>query len=125
MDAAGMTLADAATELLGNDPWVFVALTLVLFGAAAYMTGQALAQNWRPAWHTVAYTMLLAIGSRFLSFALFDGDLLSLSGAAIDWAALLVIAVLAYRLNRVGLMVRQYPWLYERKGPFAWREKRS
>ena len=45
MDAADTALADAATELLGNGPWVFVALTLVLFGGAAYMTGQALAQK--------------------------------------------------------------------------------
>jgi len=29
----------------------------------------------------------------------------------------------AYRLTQAHKMVAQYPWLYERAGLFAWREK--
>jgi hypothetical protein len=96
----------------------------VIFGAAALATGRALARNWRPLWHAVLYAALLALGDRFLLFALFHGELLSASGYALAAAILLLIAVIAYRASRAQLMVRQYPWLYEPVGPFSWRERR-
>ena len=37
---------------------------------------------------------------------------------------LVIIALLAYRLTLARCMVRQYPWLYESAGPFAWRPRR-
>jgi hypothetical protein len=36
----------------------------------------------------------------------------------------LVIASLGYRLYRAKQMVRQYGWLFQRRGPFAWRALR-
>jgi ABC-type Mn2+/Zn2+ transport system permease subunit len=124
-EAVDPIFMDAIADILGNDLGVFIGLTVVLFGAAACLSGQALAQTWRPAWQTVPYTLLLAVGSRFLSFALFDGELLSISGYVIDWIALLLLALVAYRITRAQRMVSQYPWLYERAGVFGWRAKGS
>jgi hypothetical protein len=108
--------------LLGATPASFVAMTLI-FGAAALATGRALARNWRPLWHAVPYAALLALGDRFLLYALFRGELLSASGYALAAAILLLLAVIAYQASRARLMVRQYPWLYEPAGPFSWRER--
>ena len=102
---------------------MFVGLTLLVMGFAAFMTGQASANTWKPVHHALAYTLLLGCADRFLTFALFDGELLSLTGYLIDTATLMVIALLAYRLTQARKMVTQYPWLYERRGPFQWRPK--
>jgi hypothetical protein len=102
---------------------VFIGLTVVLFGGAAFMMGQALAETWRPAWQNIPYGILLALGCRFLTYALFGADLLSLAGLLASTAVILALAFLAYRLARVRSMVTQYPWLYEPDGPFGWREK--
>jgi branched-chain amino acid transport system ATP-binding protein len=111
------------SAVLGNSLPVFIGMTVILFGGAAFMTGQALAGTWRPLWHAVPYALLLAAGDRFLSFALFEGELLSLPGFVIDAIVLFGLALLAYRLRRAHLMVQQYPWLYERSGLFTWSEK--
>lgn len=110
-----------AAALFGASAGSFLGLTLLLFGAAALATGRALALSWRPAWQAVPYALLLGLGDRFLLFALFDGELLSASGYGIAAAILLLLALAGYRLTRARLMVRQYPWLYERAGPFSWR----
>lgn len=109
--------------ILGPNVGVFIGLTLILFGGASWMMGQALAGTWRPAWHMVPYALLLSVGDNFLTFALFEGDLLSLtaflSHAVILWA----IAAVSYRMTQVAKMVAQYPWLYERAGLFSWRDR--
>jgi hypothetical protein len=112
-------------NLLGAPPAVFVGVTLVLFGGAAWLTGQALAGTWRPAWQAFVYAPLLAAVDRFLIYALFGGELLSLPGYLFHAALLLAIMLLAYRFTRARRMVSQYPWLYERAGPFSWRESRG
>ena len=102
---------------------VFVGITVILFGAAAFMMGQAIAETWRPAWHNVAYGLLLTLGCRFLTFALFEAPLVSVTGFIASAIVILALAMLAWRLARARWMVTQYPWLYERSGAFAWREK--
>ena len=110
-------------ELLGVSAGVFLGLTVCVMGFAAYVTGQALANTWKPPWHAVIYAVLLGFGDRFLNFALFEGELLSLTGYLIDTGVLLVIAMVGYRLNLARKMVSQYPWLYQRAGPFSWRRR--
>ena len=108
---------------LGNAPGVYLGLTVCLMGFAAYMTGDATARTWKPAWHALVYALLLGLADRFLAYALFEGRLLSLSAYAIDAATLAGIALAAWRIGRARTMVAQYPWLYERTGPFAWRDR--
>jgi len=101
---------------------VFIGLTLMLFGAAAYMTGQAIAITWRPLRQVFLYALLLGAADRFLVFALFDGELTSLVGYLIDTTAITLIGLLAFRITRVNRMVSQYPWIYRRSGLLGWEE---
>jgi len=110
-------------SLLGNSVAVYVGLTLCLMGFAAFMTGQALAVTWKPAWHALVYSLLLGLADRFLAYALFEGSLMSAPAYLIDTASLAAIAVFAWRLGRARKMVAQYPWLYERAGLLSWRAK--
>ena len=109
--------------LLGTTLDVWIGITLVLTGGASYMTGQAIARTWRPLWQVLAYSLLLAIVSRFFVYALFDGYMLLVSGYLIDLAVLLAIGLFAFRINRVKMMVNQYPWLYTRSGLFGYRTR--
>jgi hypothetical protein len=111
------------TALIGGEIGPFFAMTVVLFGGAAFLTGQALAESWRPGWQIVPAALLLAAADRFLLYALFAAELASLSGFLIAAAILGAILSAAYYLTRARKMVQQYPWLYERRGPFGWREK--
>lgn len=108
--------------LMGTSVWVFLGITVVFMGGCAFMSGQALASTWRPLWHAYPYALLLGLGDRFLVFALFQGELFLASGYLIDTLLLVLITVLAYRVTRARQMVSQYPWLYERNGPFGWRD---
>ena len=113
---------EAHTEF---SPGVFIGLTVIVMGFAAYMTGYGLAKTWRPMWQALIYAALLGAANRFLAFALFDADLLSPIGYVIDTGVLTMITLVAYRLVQARKMVSQYPWLYELKGPFSWRDKRE
>lgn len=110
-------------EYLGTTVPVFIGLTVIIIGFAAYMTGQALANTWRPVWHVAIYSILLGFADRFLTFALFDGELLSPTGYLIDTAMLAVIGHFAFYFAKARKMVNQYPWLYEPAGLFGWRRK--
>ncbi|CAK0741272.1 conserved membrane hypothetical protein [uncultured Gammaproteobacteria bacterium] len=109
--------------LLGTTLPVFLGLTVGLFGGCAFMAGQGLASGWRPIGLVFVYSALLGLGDRFLTYGLFQGELWLLSGYLVDTAVLAVICLLAYRLTLTRRMVAQYPWLYERLGPFGWHEK--
>jgi hypothetical protein len=108
--------------LLGVTWPVFISVVVFLFGFAALMTGQALAQTWRPYWHAIPYSALLGAGAQFAGYALFEGSLVA-TGWLVDFLVLLALASLAYRVTLAHKMVNQYPWLYERAGLFTWRRK--
>lgn len=101
----------------------FFGVTIVLFGGAAFLMGQALAQTWRPAWQILPYSLLMALANRFFSFALFEGDLTAPGIFLLDWAAIAALAGLGFRITQARAMTRQYPWLYEPDGIFGWRER--
>jgi branched-chain amino acid transport system ATP-binding protein len=109
--------------LLGSSPLVFLLFTIVMVGWAAFMTGNAVAATWRPMVQTVPYGILMGLADRFFVFALFGGELLSVTGFLIDTVILIGISLLAYRMTLARKMVGQYPWLYERTGLLGWREK--
>ena len=65
--------------------WVFMLLTLIIGGGAAIMMGRSLAQNWRSGWMpSSSLTGALALGVRFLHFALFQEPLLTSLDYAVD-----------------------------------------
>jgi hypothetical protein len=100
----------------------FLGMT-VLFALAAIAMGRALAAHWRAPRQVILYAFLLALGHRFLLYALYDEELLSPAGFLTAALILAAVGFLAYRWAQAALMVRQYPWLYRRAGPFAWRQK--
>jgi hypothetical protein len=108
-----------------NPFWVFLLLTVILGGGAAFLTGRAIAAAWRPWWHVVGFMLLLAAAVRFLHFALFEQTLLSLPGYLIDTAMCLAFGLAGFRLMRVDQMVASYGWINERIGRHAWRRRAS
>jgi hypothetical protein len=108
---------------LGAPLGVFLGLTVVLMGGCAFLTGQSLAQTWKPEWQIYVYSLVLGLADRFLVYALFGGSLRSAGGYAVHTLAILALGVVAYRASRARRMVQQYPWLYARSGLFSWREK--
>ncbi|MDB5511671.1 MAG: hypothetical protein JWR08_1154 [Enterovirga sp.] len=103
--------------------WLFLLVTVVLGGWTAWMTGRAIAGTWRPFWQVLVWSLPLGLAVRFIHFALFGGTLLSLRFYLVDLAVVAAIACLSYRFRRARQMTTQYSWLYERAGPFGWREK--
>ncbi|HTH97744.1 MAG TPA: hypothetical protein VL574_10020 [Stellaceae bacterium] len=112
-------------DMFGTTWPVFIGLTVVLFGWAGWSTGNALAITWRPMWQLLPYGLLLAAGDRFFDYALFQNDLLSPLGYVLSAIVIFLFSIASYRMALTRKMVLQYPWLYERAGPFAWRERPS
>jgi len=110
-------------EILGTGLGLFVLVTLVMFGGAAWQTGQALAQTWRPYRHMVVYGLMLAAADRLLLVLLFGGKLLAVAPYLVAAVVLVALGSLAFRLTQVRKMVGQYPWIYERDGLLGWRER--
>lgn len=111
-------------SLLSDDgPWVFLVLTVILGGGAAFLSGRGLARSWKPFGRVFFYMALLAAALRFFHYALFNGTLLSLHYYLVAYGILLIGASLGYRAMRTTQMVTQYRWLYERTSPLTWRTR--
>ena len=106
-----------------QSPWIFIILTVILGGGAAFLTGRAMAAKWRPEWMPQLAMVPLSLALRFLHFALFGADLTSLYYWSVDFTVLLIFALIGYRATLATKMARQYPWLYEKSGPFTWRPR--
>ncbi|WP_020179244.1 DUF6867 family protein [Methylopila sp. M107] len=110
--------------------------TLVLGGGAAWLAGRGVASAWEPAWKAALWMLPLGFAVRFIHYAIFSGTLqLNPTGAAaagfaatlhyylVDLVFLVVFAVLGHRRTLTRMMTRQYAWLYEPAGPFAWKAR--
>lgn len=106
---------------LGEDPLVLIIMVGVFGGGAAWMSGRALAENWRPVWQAIASGFLLALATRFLTYGLFDGELLSVIGYLRDSLLLSALAIISWRMRLAAKMADQYPWLYQSSGLFGWK----
>ncbi len=102
---------------------LYLVLTCLLAGSAAFMTGRALALGWSPLWQLVFFILILGLGTRFLHFSLFDGQLLSLQYYLTDTLTLMIIALFAYRTTRTTQMVTNYHWLYKRNSLLHWSDR--
>ena len=103
--------------------WVFLVLTMIIGGGAAFLAGSGLARSWKPFWRIFFYMALLAGAVRYFHYALFGGTLLSLYYYLVAYAVLLAAASLGFRAMRTTQMVTQYRWLYERTSPLTWRDR--
>jgi small-conductance mechanosensitive channel len=117
--------ASSITGLLFEDSsiGVFVLVTIILGGGAAWLAGRAVAATWRPWWQVVTYALILGLAVRFIHFSLFNGTLLSLHYYLVDTAFCMVFGTLGFRIARAGQMVAQYHWLNAPAGPLRWRRK--
>jgi len=103
--------------------WLFLLVTVVMGGGAAWMTGRACAMTWVPVTILITYLAILALGVRFIHMALFEGTLLSPHYYLVDFVVVLLIGGLGFRRTRVKQMVAKYGWRYEASGPFGWRRR--
>lgn len=94
---------------------VFLGLSVALGGAAAFAAGRALAKHWRPVYYLLLPMVPIAVGVRFLHYALFDKTLLSWPDFVADYVVALASAFLGFTLTRKMQMRCQYGWLPQRK----------
>jgi hypothetical protein len=90
---------------------VFLLVTVLLGGGAAWLTGRAIAQTWRPWWTLIPYMLILGLAIRFFHVTLFNGTALSQHYYAVDTGIALLCAGLGFRLTRTAQMRRQYGFL--------------
>jgi hypothetical protein len=100
---------------------VFLLVTVVLGGGAAWLAGRAIAGTWRPWWQLPFYMLVLALSVRFIHFALFEGTFLSPYYYLVDTLVCIAFGALGYRLTRAQQMTTQYAWIFSRRGPFRWQ----
>ena len=110
-----------------RDTWVWLCVTLVLGGPAAFAAGRAVARAWKSRMLAVFYASLLAAATCFLCYSLFQTVAISLAALARDVAArnaeavafdlavwgssfvvLAVFALAGWSLARARLMREQY-----------------
>jgi hypothetical protein len=99
---------------------VFLLVSVVLGGGAAWLAGRAIAATWRPWWHVAFYMLILTLAVRFLHFALFEATLLSAHYYLVDLAVCLAFGFLGFRTTRAAQMVTQYRWINVRAGVLSW-----
>jgi hypothetical protein len=111
--------------ILNEEPSIlqFFFVTCLLGGWAAWMTGRACAQTWRPFVALIFYLLLLGIAVRFIHHALFEGTMFTLQYYVVDTIVLIIIGMIGYRYTRANQMVTQYNWLYERASLLSWKPK--
>jgi len=109
------------TGFLGTSVGVFIGLTVMLFGLAAFRAGQAIAEGWHPAHDAVLAALGLTVADRFLACTLFASPPLSISAAVVAAVYLATVTLFAWRATLARKMVRQYPWLYQPAGILGWR----
>jgi hypothetical protein len=106
-----------------QNPWVFLILTCILGGSAAFMAGRNVAQGWKSPALLFVYMLVFGAGLRFLHYALFQANLTSSDYYISQTLVVMAFAFLGFRLTQVKLMTEKYPWLFEKSGPLAWRKK--
>ncbi|SEN90876.1 hypothetical protein SAMN02990966_00499 [Rhodospirillales bacterium URHD0017] len=107
----------------GDSLGIILLFNLVIVAPGAFAAGHAVAITWRPWGLIVFYSALLSLLARFLEYALAGGEMWSVGGFLLGWAVQLAAAAFAWRLTYSRQMVRQYPWLYRRKGLLGWEER--
>ena len=101
--------------------WLFLLVTVIMGGWAAWMTGRAIAITWRPFWNLRRLSPDPGGGRPVHPFRAVRGTLMSIQLLSRSTpSSLLIIGTLGFRYYRARQMTTQYRWLYERTGPFSW-----
>jgi hypothetical protein len=108
-----------------HSAWLFILVTVVMGGLAAWQMGRSIAQTWRPFVVLFIYAALLTCGVRFIHYALFQGTLTSPHFFIVDYVVILTLAALGWRKRRAEQMASQYAFSFQPSGPFGWRRKVS
>src|SRR5499426_2143208 len=107
-----MEMETPLSQFLAEDSFgIFLLVSGVMGGGAAWLSGRAIAATWRPWWHIVAYMLILAAAVRFIHFALFEGTLLSPHYYLVDAAFCMLFGFLGFRVTRAGQMATRYRFL--------------
>ena len=111
LDAAfALAMPAAIYEAGANGFWVFLAATVAIGGAAAFVSGRAVAETWRPLWQLPLYVLLLGAAVRFLHYSVFQGRLLSLRSFVTDLIVLGAVGIVGHAIARRRQMRTQYSW---------------
>ena len=102
---------------------LFLLVTVVMGGGAAWLAGRAIAGTWRPWWHVAGYMAILGLAVRFIHFALFEGTLLSPQFYAVDTVVCLIFGYFGFRVTRVAQMTTQYRWINAPAGFLRWTRR--
>lgn len=94
-----------------NSFGVFVLVTVVLGGGAAWLAGRAVASMWSRGWLVLFYALLIGGAVRFIHFSLFGATFLSLHYYAVDTLIALAFGFAGFRVTRARQMARQYGFL--------------
>ena len=91
----------------------FMLMTVVLFGWCSYQLGKAMANTWQSISLMIFYVFLLTAFDRFLLFALFEQELLSISMFLVD---LIVYTVKISETRIKSLLISDFPLIAFSKG---------
>ncbi len=116
----------AVTWLSDDGLWVFLVLTVILGGGAAFLAGRGLARvleavlarlssTWRCSPSRCASSTTPCSTAPACRSTIISSPMRSC------WR----LAALGYRAMRTTQMVTQYRWLYERTSPLTWRDRRD
>src|SRR5258708_35552939 len=90
---------------------VFLLVSVLLGGGAAWLAGRAIAGTWRPWWHVTFYMVILGLAVRFLPFAPFDAALLSGQYYFVDTGVCLGPGLGGFQAARGAPNATQYRWI--------------
>ena len=69
-----------------HSAWLFILVTIIMGGAAAWASGRAIALTWRPFWQLFPTLAFLGFAVRFIHFSCFGGTLLTVHFYLVDTA---------------------------------------
>jgi hypothetical protein len=93
-----------------NSFGVFVLVTIILGGGAAWLAGRAVASAWSRGGLVVFYAMLIGGAVRFIHFSLFGATFLS-PHYAVDTLIALAFGFWGFWVTRRRQMARQYGFM--------------
>ena len=89
----------------------FLLVTLIMGGAAGWLSGRAIALNWQARWTLIPAAIGCGLGIRFIHFALFGATFVAPQYFMVDTIFILAAALVGYRVARQRQMARQYSFL--------------